>query len=85
MVTDQPALYIASVKAIGGLFEGQMFCSSPQDSDVGAVLDLQRKAHENGVSADWSKVQIEWYSLIDVRKINPAVEFADEYKKMSGV
>ena len=75
METDQPALYVASVKAIGGNYEGETFSSSPEKSEFGAVEDLQQKAHENGVSADWSKVQIEWYSLIDVRKINPAEEF----------
>ncbi len=68
-------LYIASVKATGGNYEGEIFSSSPEQSEFGAVEVLQQKAHDNGVSADWTKVYVEAYELVGGRGINPAEEF----------
>ena len=67
MVTQ---LFVASVKATGGNYEGETFFSSPEKSEFRAVEDLQQKAHENGVSADWTKVNVERYELAGSRRIN---------------
>ncbi len=73
-------LFVASVKATSGNYEGVIISSNPKESEFEAVEDLQMKAHMNVISADWAKVSVDSYELVGGRVVNPAEEFAEEYK-----
>lgn len=75
-------LFVASIKATGGYYEGQEFESSPKETAFEAFQDLQAKAHQNGISANWNEVQLDTFELSESTVTNPAVTFAAELREL---